>query len=125
MAIKNIRDLNVWQEAVKLTKGVYITTKNYPTDERFNLIKHLRESARGTAANIAEGFGRYYFKEKLQFYGIARGCLLEVLTDIEISYQVGYVDEELYKRFNNQIEKVHKMLNTLIGNTASKLSYNK
>lgn len=121
MAIKDFRDLKVWQESIKLTKGVYIITEDYLPDERFNLTKHLRESARGTAANIAEGFGRYFFKEKLKFYGIARGCLYEVLNDIEISYQVGHINKEMYERFINQIDKTGKMLNTLIGNTASKL----
>lgn len=32
MSIKDFRDLNVWQEAVKLTKGIYILTKDYPVD---------------------------------------------------------------------------------------------
>lgn len=121
MSIKNIHDLNVWQEALLLTQGVYIITKNYPPDEKYNLTKHLRESSRGTAANIAEGFGRYYYREKLQFYGIAKGCLLEVTTDIEISHRVKYINQEIHERFLKQIEKTHKMLNVLITNTAHKL----
>ena len=122
MAIKNIRDLNVWQEAIKLTKGVYIATKDYPPEEKYNLTKHLRESSRGVAANIAEGFGRYYFREKLQFYGIARGCLNEVLNDIQISYEVDYIDQEIHNKFINQIDKVGKMLSTLINNTSQKIN---
>lgn len=121
MPIRNIKDLEVWQESVKLTKGVYIITNKFPDSEKYNLIKHLRESSRGCAANIAEGFGRYYFREKLQFYGIARGCLLEVFNDIETSYQVSYITKEMYAHFMAQIEKTHKMLNSMISNTARQL----
>jgi four helix bundle protein len=121
MTIKDFRDLKVWQEAMKLMQGVYIIVKNFPVEEKYNLVKHLMESSRGVCANIAEGFGRYHFKEKLQFYGIARGCLYEVLSDIESAHKFNYINFEMYKRFIGQINLVGKMLNYLISSTAKKL----
>ncbi len=122
MSIKNFRDLNVWQESIKLVKDVYIITKEFPPEEKYNLTKHLKESSRGTAANIAEGFGRYFYKEKLQFYGIARGCLNEVINDIEISYQTNLISNIIYTRIINQTEIIGKMLNSMISGTVNQLN---
>ncbi|MFH1822131.1 MAG: four helix bundle protein [Patescibacteria group bacterium] len=117
MTIKKLEDLEAWQEARLLCQGVYIITKSYPKSEEYILKKHLRESARGVASNIAEGFGRYYFKENLRFYGIAKGCLNEVKSDLFISFDVGYISSELLQKFLKQIEKVEAKINGLISNT--------
>jgi len=115
MSINKLEDLEAWQEARKLCKGIYILTENYPKSEEYNLRKHMRESARGTASNIGEGFGRYFFKEKLKFYGIARGCLYEVKSDLYISFDAGYIKkEEILQKFINQVDKVEAKINGLI-----------
>ena len=78
--IRKLEELDAWQEARKLCGIVYGIVSTFPKEEIYNLTKHLRESVRGAASNIAEGFGRYFFKENLRFYGIAKGCLNEVKT---------------------------------------------
>ncbi|MFH1523237.1 MAG: four helix bundle protein [Patescibacteria group bacterium] len=121
MTIKKLEDLEAWQEARKLCKGVYIITVNYPKSEEYNLKKHLRESSRGTASNIGEGFGRYYFKENLRFYGIAKGCLNEVRSDLYISYDVGYLSHEILQKFIKQVNVVEAKINGLINNTITQM----
>lgn len=114
MIIKKLEELEAWQEARLLCKWIYILTVNYPKSEEYNLKKHLRESARGTASNIGEGFGRYFFKEKLRFYGIAKGCLDEVKSDLYISFDVGYIKEEVLTKYVRQVDKVAAKINGLI-----------
>jgi four helix bundle protein len=118
MVIRKLEDLEAWQEARLLGKWIYKLTENYPKIEDYNLKKHLRESSRGTTSNIAEGFGRYFFKENLRFYGIAKGCLNEVKSDLYISFDNGYIKEEILEKFVGQIEKVEAKINGLIGNVA-------
>jgi len=116
VTITRLEDLEVWQEAKKLCSGVYILTSNYPKSEEYILRKHLRESARGVASNIGEGFGRYFFRENLRFYGIAKGCLGEVKSDLYLSFDVGYFKKDLLDRFIKQVDKVELKLNGLISN---------
>ncbi|NQU77572.1 four helix bundle protein [Candidatus Falkowbacteria bacterium] len=121
MTIKKLVDLEVWQEARKLCRGVYIIIRVFPKTEEWNIKKHLRESARGTVANIAEGFGRYFYKESLKFYGVAMGCLEEVRSDLYISFDNGYINEETLNKFLKQVDKVQAKLNGLIASTNDRI----
>lgn len=115
--IRRLENLEVWQEARKLCRGIYILTGNFPRTEEYNLKKHLRESGRGTPSNIGEGFGRYFYKDSLRFYGIAKGCLGEIKSDLYLSFDNGYISAELLKKFIIQADKVEKKINGLISNT--------
>lgn len=122
--IRKLEDLEAWQEARKLCSGIYEITKTYPQEEKYNLVKHLRESGRGTMGNIAEAFGRYFYKSSMQFYDIARGCLNEVKSDIYLSHDRGYINKEIFKRFLKQIEKVDNKIGGLINQTKHQLNKN-
>jgi len=65
-------------------------------------------------ANIAEGFYRFYFKDSKRFYLIAGGCLGEIKSDIFISFDRGYIKEEIFSDLLQSLEKILKMLNSLI-----------
>ncbi len=123
--IYKIEDLDAWQEARRLCKMIYIVVNKLPKSEDYNLKKHLRESSRGTAANIAEGFGRYFFRDSLRFYGIAKGCLNEVKSDLHVSFDVGYIKEKDLQDCIEQANKVEIKINGLIGNTASRMNNSK
>lgn len=123
--IKNLEDLEAWQEARKLGIGIYEITKIFPESEKYNLIKHLRESGRGAMGNIGEGFARYFYRESMQFYDIAQGCLGEVKSDIYLSYDLGYINEKTLARFIKQIEKVNNKIGGLITQTKIRLSRKK
>jgi len=117
--IKNIEDLEVWQEALELGKIVYGLAEKLPKSEEYNLKRHLEENARGFPANISEGFYRYFLKEKLRFYGIARGCLGEIKSDIYFASQSypEIIREGLSKACLSKIDKVGKKLNAFIKTT--------
>jgi len=119
--IKRLEDLEAWQEARRLCIGIYIITKTFPGSEKYNIVKHLRESARGTMGNIAKGFGRYFYKESMQFYDIAKGCLNEVKSDLYLSYDLKYINSKTLNKFIRQIEIVDNKINGLIYNTKIQL----
>jgi four helix bundle protein len=121
MVIRKLEDLEAWQEAKLSCKWIYKLTDSYPKLEEYNLKKHLRDSARGATSNIGEGFGRYFFKESLRFYGIAKGCLNEVKSDLYISCDVGYISYEILQRYIKQIDKVEAKINGLINNILTRM----
>jgi len=117
--INKLEDLEVWQEAKALGKMIYVLVEKFPKCEEYNLKKHLKENARGLPANIAEGFYRYFKKERLHFYGIAKGCLGEIKSDLHLSYELGYCGKDnILEDYFNQMTKVEKMLNSFIGSTS-------
>ena len=63
--IQSFKDLIVWQQAHQLVIKIYKITKKYPRDEQFGLVSQMRRSAVSITSNIAEGFVRKSYKEKV------------------------------------------------------------
>lgn len=75
---KRYDDLNVWLEARRLSKDIYTVTSEFPSEEKFGLINQMRRCAISIPSNIAEGCGRNYPKDSIQFFFISRGSLYEL-----------------------------------------------
>ena len=69
--IKAFTDLNAWKLGHQLVLDVYEITQSFPHEELFGLCSQLRRAVVSFTSNIAGGFSRNSFKEKLQFYSIA------------------------------------------------------
>jgi four helix bundle protein len=112
--LKSFTDLDAWKEGHQLVLSVYAITKKFPKHELFGLVSQMRRCAVSTTSNIAEGFGRSSYKEKIQFYFVAQGSLTELQNQLLISKDVGYIVENDFKPVANQSVKVHKIINGLI-----------
>jgi four helix bundle protein len=77
-------DLKVWRLAMDLVLEIYRYTASFPKQEIYGLTSQMRRAAVSIPSNIAEGKGRYWRKELLQFLFHARGSLLELRTQITI-----------------------------------------
>jgi four helix bundle protein len=97
MAIQNFEDLQVWQLSRDLAVKVYELSALFPKSEMYALTDQVRRSSTSVSANIAEGFGRYHYKESKQFYYMARGSLLETKSHLLIAE----------KLFNLPIDRVN------------------
>lgn len=117
--IQSFRDLLVWQQAHQLVLSIYKTTKTFPREEMYSLIDQIRRAVVSVTSNIAEGFGRRSYKEKLQFYNLAMGSLTEVENQIDISHDLGYISRTSYDEFVERILSVKKLLNRLMTATKS------
>jgi four helix bundle protein len=58
----SFEDLEVCKHSRKLRLEISILVKAFPTCEKYRLTDQLIRSFRSITANIAEGFGRFYFK---------------------------------------------------------------
>lgn len=112
--IQNFEDLEAWQQAINLAVMVYKTTKTFPKDELFSLTNQMRRASSSISANIAEGCGRYNYKEKLQFYRIANGSLLEVKSFCYLSEKLGYITENELSELLDTIVSCQKLISGLI-----------
>lgn len=112
--IESFTDLNVWKEGHKLVVMIYKITKKFPSEETYSLIDQMRRSAASITANITEGFGRQTYKEKVQFYYMAKGSLSELKNFLLIAKDVGYLSYEDLKTLAQQANMVDKLLQGFI-----------
>jgi four helix bundle protein len=118
--VRNFEDLEAWQKAIELAVTIYTLTRTYPKEEMFSLTNQMRRASSSISANLAEGCGRYNYKEKLQFYRIANGSLLEVKSFCYLSEKLGYMSTEHLTEILNLILSCQKLISALIRGVRNK-----
>lgn len=113
-SIKNFRQLIAWQKAKALAVLIYEITKQYPREELFGMVAQLRRAAVSVPSNIAEGQGRNTAGEFKQFLGIAKGSMAELITLIDLSKDLKYIDQIKYDEVMQHCEEVYKLVNGLL-----------
>lgn len=109
--MRSHKKLEVWQESILLVKLIYNMTKKFPREELYGLTSQMRRSAVSIPSNIAEGAARNSKREFLYYLIVARGSLSELETQLIISKELGYEqDNNIY----DQLEKVFALLSGLI-----------
>ena len=113
MAVKNYRELIVWQKGMDLVTLIYQMTQTFPQEERFGLTSQIRRSAISVPSNIAEGQGRRSAVEFKRFLSIARGSLQEMETQIMIARRLKYIEKNQEQHILMASAEVAKLLNGL------------
>lgn len=116
--IASFEDLEVWQESQNLAVMIYTLTKDFPKDELFAMTNQIRRASTSISANIAEGFGRDTVRDKLRFYTMAYGSLLEVKNFLYLSRKLEYITDDSLDLALAQSTSCQKLIN------ASKRSFN-
>ena len=111
---QNFTELEVWKKARTLKNDITELVKTFPTEERFRLADQLIRSSRSINANIAEGHGRFTYKDQLHFCIQVRGSLSETLNHLIDAYDCKYISSEALQSFKIKIDEVERMLNGYI-----------
>lgn len=112
--IRSFRDLNIWKDAINLVKLIYEITKTFPNSEIYGLTSQIRRAAVSVPSNIAEGHIRKHTAEFRHFLYIALGSLAELETQIVITKELGYVDDDTGEQLIGKIEVIGKQIRSLI-----------
>jgi four helix bundle protein len=107
---KSYNKLIVYQKADFLAYEIYQATKYFPGDELYGITSQMRRAATSVAANIVEGYVRETSKERLRFYNIAQGSLIELEYFIEFSYKLGYLKRPQYDNISIIKDEVGRLL---------------
>jgi four helix bundle protein len=111
----NFTDLEVYKECRQLRINISNLVKtNFPIDEKFKLSDQILRISRSVTACIAEGYGRYYFKENIQFCRTSRGSLTETLEHLITAFDEKYISEQELLTFKSKIDSCAKLLNGYI-----------
>lgn len=115
--LKSFQDLVVWLLASNFSREVYELVQKFPHGERYSLTDDLLRAARSIPANIAEGWGRIYPKEKITFYNIANGSAEECVNHLIEARNAKYIDENTCRSLQKKIHVIEVKLTNLICST--------
>jgi len=108
------RELDAWKEARIFRNMVIEDIKFFPKEEKFLLVSQIKDSSRSVTANMAEGYGRFHYKESMQFFRQSRGSLNETLDHYTTALDEGYISKATYDTREKQYEKVLMLTNGYI-----------
>lgn len=104
MKIYSFEKLEAWIHAKNLTMLIYLT-KSFPPEEKFGMISQMKRAALSIASNIAEGTSRTSMNDQAHFSTMAFSSTIELLNDLIIANELGFLSESNYGEGRNLIEK--------------------
>jgi len=102
----SFQQLLVWQKAHQFVLLVYKITELHPQKEMFGLTSQFRRAAISIAANIAEGYKKKDYKNKIHFFNIAQGSLEEYKYYIILSKDLNYPSDSELEILSEEISKL-------------------
>ncbi len=119
-SVRSYQDLQVCQEGMNLAEACYRVTRGFPKEEMYGMISQIRRAAASIPANVAEGYGREYRAEYIQFLRIAQGSLKELETHLLLSARVELTTTQAVNPILNQCQSVGRLLRALIRSLQNK-----
>lgn len=121
MGKTDFRELTVWQTSKDLAVELYKITSSGEISRDYGLRDQILRAAVSIPSNIAEGNDRDTNKESVRYLFISKGSLAELLTQLIIAKEVGYIDDLLFNNLQEKCLQLSKSIGALI-NVRSKLS---
>jgi four helix bundle protein len=110
-----LEKLEIWLKARGLVVRIYREAiPQLPPEERWGIADQLRRASVSVVANIAEGYGRYYFRERVRFCYLARGSLEEVATLLVVATDLGYLNAETAGSLRGIVRTLTRQVNAYI-----------
>ena len=117
-----LNDLNSYKIAFHLSNYLWNIIVRWDHFSKETIGKQFMRSMDSISANIAEGFGRYTKKDKINFYRYSHGSVKESLDWNEKAKFRKLISEEEYVHILDELKKLPKEINSLIYFTNTKLS---
>ena len=115
MKWSSFEELEVYQACREFRKEVSkIARKCFPPSEKFLLTAQILDSSRSVTANIAEGYGRFYYKENIKFCRISRGSLTETFEHLICAFDEGYITKAILDEKRPQYIRCLQLINGYI-----------
>lgn len=109
-----LEELNIYNTADEISDSIWDLVDGWTYFQKDTIGKQLVRSADSISANIAEGYGRYFFKENRNFCYYSRGSLLETRNWLGKAFRRKIIDENSYNSLISRIDGLHKSLNAYI-----------
>lgn len=107
-------NLDVYKLAQTFGDKIWFIVAKWDNFAKFGLGRQLTNAADSIASNIAEGYGRYFIRENIQFCFYSRGSVLETKNWLQRCEQRGLIRGEEFEQLLNSLEIIHRKLNGYI-----------
>lgn len=114
MTIRSHRDLDVWNDAMRLVEMTYRLTEALPQREQFGLTQQMRRAAVSIPSNIAEGHSRHTRAAYLNHLSMALGSQAELETQLELTIRLGMLALPAAETCAAQLALVGRRLHALV-----------
>ncbi len=115
-----LEDFQVYNLSMDLGEEIHKIVKEWNYLDKDTVGKQMIRSTDSIAANLAEGVGRYHYKERKNFSYYSRGSLFETKTWITKARKRDLISEEIYTKILNNIETIGVKLNNYINTIGPK-----
>ena len=109
-----LEELHIYQLAMILGEETWALTDSWSYYIKDTIGKQLVRAADSVAANISEGYGRYHYKENLNFCFYSRGSLKETITWLTKAKNRNLISIEKFEELNQLCETLSVKLNNYI-----------
>jgi four helix bundle protein len=110
----DFRKLKVWEKSKDLAVLIYKLTEAGSFNKDFRFRDQIRAASISVPSNIAEGDELDTNKQSNRHFYIAKGSAAEVITQLIIAFEVGYISETTQTNLIKEYEHVSHMLSKLI-----------
>ena len=120
-----LEKLEVYQLSEAFSDTVWDIVMGWDIFRKDTIGKQIVRSADSISANIAEGYGRYYYKESKQFFFYSRGSLQETKSWLSKCKRRKIIGKDQADELINEAEKILAKLNGYIKFIAASPKHNK
>ena len=113
--VVSFEDLEVFQRAYRMSLEIHRESLKFPQIEQRVLADQLRRASKSICANVAEGYGRQK-KSKAEFkrfLQMAIGSSDEMRVWVRYAFDLGYIDETVWRRWRDEYQMISRMLQSL------------
>ncbi|MCM5663497.1 four helix bundle protein [Galbibacter mesophilus] len=111
--MRDFKKYNVWSVSHEFTLEVYKVTKDFPSEEKFQLISQMQRAAYSIPSNFSEGCGRDSDKDFNRFIQICLGSAHELEYFILLSKDLNYISNNTFERLDLRINEIKRKLYNL------------
>ena len=112
--IQSFRDIKVYQRSYDVMIELYRKVQEFPKDELYGLTSQIKRASTSIPLNIAEGYGkRENLNEFRRFLLMAIGSCDEMKVLLDISKDLGFIDEQFHKTKEHEYDEIGRMLRGL------------
>lgn len=109
-----LEELRVYQLSLNLAEKIWQIVIEWDFFAKDTIGKQVIRSVDSVAANLSEGFGRFFYKEEKQFCYYARGSLFETKTWLTKAFNRGLISNDDFLKFESEINDLGIKLNNYI-----------
>jgi four helix bundle protein len=117
--------LDVYILAKEIVMYNYKLTKAFPDYEKYSLVQQMNRAAISIPSNIAEGTSRNSIKDRIHFINIAYASLMELTCQMEISYDLKYIDNKEYNEYVNKSKNLSVKLSNFMKSMKNEMRQHK